>query len=285
MIADKLKELRVSNGKGSSQQYVADILKIKQQTYATYENGTREPNIQTIIKLANYFNVSTDYLLGNTPYKNSSYAFDNILPKIQDRILEIKDALIRCASNYADIEDEDTATTLLSIVMDTIHSLIVLFDSLIDYQQIEGVPPELDRAPELLLIRFTETISDIAKQCITAVIPYLSSEEITTDILAIDPSKLEPTNLLEKEHYNISNQKVGLETRFYKIFIKVTEDMGLDIPAIVQKTGLSDREARGIIMKQMKNAPLPIALKLTEALGVPLQVWTGELPYIAINKK
>jgi len=66
---------------------------------------------------------------------------------------------------------------------------------------------------------------------------------------------------------------------FYKIFIEVTEEMGLDIPGIVRVTGLTDNQARTIILRQLKDAPLPLALQLTDTLGVPLEIWTGDALY------
>lgn len=66
---------------------------------------------------------------------------------------------------------------------------------------------------------------------------------------------------------------------FYKIFIDVTMEMGLRIPDIVRITGLTDRQVRTIIFRRMKEAPLPIALQLSKALDVPLEVWTGNESY------
>ena len=47
-----------------TQQYLASLLNIKQQSYIRYEYGTGEPSLQTLIKLAQIFGVTTDYLLG-----------------------------------------------------------------------------------------------------------------------------------------------------------------------------------------------------------------------------
>lgn len=47
-----------------TQQQVADKLKIHQATYAGYESGKHSPDPETIVKLAEIFKVSTDYLLG-----------------------------------------------------------------------------------------------------------------------------------------------------------------------------------------------------------------------------
>ena len=66
---------------------------------------------------------------------------------------------------------------------------------------------------------------------------------------------------------------------FYKIFIDVTDEMGLDIPGIVRVTGLTDNQVRLIIVRQMKDAPLPIALQLSDTLNVPLNVWVGDEDY------
>ena len=66
---------------------------------------------------------------------------------------------------------------------------------------------------------------------------------------------------------------------FYKIFIDVTEQLGLDIPGIVRVTGLTDRQVRLIITRRVKEAPLGLALQLSETLNVPLSTWTGEREY------
>jgi len=57
-----LKTLRKSNNK--TQEEIARFLHTTQQTYARYEIETSEPNIETLIKLADYYGVSLDYLVG-----------------------------------------------------------------------------------------------------------------------------------------------------------------------------------------------------------------------------
>ena len=48
------------------QKTVADYLHIKQNTYSQYENGQRQIPIDMLISLAEYYNTSTDYILGLT---------------------------------------------------------------------------------------------------------------------------------------------------------------------------------------------------------------------------
>lgn len=64
----RLKEIRKS--KGISQLKMAMDLNMSQNTISRYETGEREPGINELIKIANYFNVSIDYLLDRTdnPY-------------------------------------------------------------------------------------------------------------------------------------------------------------------------------------------------------------------------
>ena len=58
----RLKQLR--EDAGYSQYSFAAAFGTKQSTVGGWESGAREPKIETLIKLANFFNVSTDYLLG-----------------------------------------------------------------------------------------------------------------------------------------------------------------------------------------------------------------------------
>lgn len=46
-----------------TQQYVADYLDLSLNAYQKYEQGTREPSLSTLVRIANLFDVSLDYLL------------------------------------------------------------------------------------------------------------------------------------------------------------------------------------------------------------------------------
>lgn len=59
----KLKELRKEFGK--TQTDIANYLNVSQNCYWSYEAGKNEPDIKTLIKLSNYYNVSIDYLVSN----------------------------------------------------------------------------------------------------------------------------------------------------------------------------------------------------------------------------
>jgi transcriptional regulator with XRE-family HTH domain len=60
----RLKSLRESSGYRSQQSF-ADVFGVAQSTVAGWEGGKREPNFATTIRLADFFGVSIDYLLGH----------------------------------------------------------------------------------------------------------------------------------------------------------------------------------------------------------------------------
>lgn len=62
LIGDRLRSLRKKQGK--NQEVVASDIGISRARYSHYENNHVEPDIELIKKLAVYFNVTTDYLLG-----------------------------------------------------------------------------------------------------------------------------------------------------------------------------------------------------------------------------
>ena len=65
---NRLKFLR--NEKKEGLEKIANYLNVTVQTISNYENEKRDMAPDTIIKLANYFNVSTDYLLGKSDIRN-----------------------------------------------------------------------------------------------------------------------------------------------------------------------------------------------------------------------
>ena len=67
MVYENIRNLREDNDK--TQQEVADYLNVKQTTYSKYELGKINIPIDVFIKLADYYGVSVDYLVGRTKEK------------------------------------------------------------------------------------------------------------------------------------------------------------------------------------------------------------------------
>ena len=64
MFIERLKKLRKKEK--LTQKDIATFLNISQPAYQQFESGKKKMNLETMEKLADYFNVSTDYLLGKT---------------------------------------------------------------------------------------------------------------------------------------------------------------------------------------------------------------------------
>lgn len=81
-FGERLRSLREE--KKITQKELAKLFKIAESTVSMYERGEREPNFEIVNKIANFFNVSTDYLLGRTddptPPRKSKDPFSD-LPK------------------------------------------------------------------------------------------------------------------------------------------------------------------------------------------------------------
>lgn len=67
MKFENIRNLRIDNG--YTQKQIAELLGISQNTYSQYEIGVLNYPIDALIKLADFYNVSIDYLLGRTAVK------------------------------------------------------------------------------------------------------------------------------------------------------------------------------------------------------------------------
>ena len=62
----RIRDLRDDHDK--TQQEIADLLNMHRSVYRRYESGEREAPAWVVVKLADYYGVSTDYLLGRTDH-------------------------------------------------------------------------------------------------------------------------------------------------------------------------------------------------------------------------
>lgn len=88
-MKNRLRELR--ENRQLHQTDVANATGINQKTLSNYENGVTDPNSYALIKLADFFNVSIDYLVGrtDTPFRDNSHNI--IIKKINAISKELDD--------------------------------------------------------------------------------------------------------------------------------------------------------------------------------------------------
>lgn len=82
----RLRELRKQ--KQLNQSEISKYLNVALSTYGGYEQGTSEPNIETLCKLADYYNVTLDYLVGHENENDFGY-----LDELDINILKISKQL------------------------------------------------------------------------------------------------------------------------------------------------------------------------------------------------
>lgn len=90
MFSERLRTLR--RRKGETQESAADKLGIPKATYGTYENGKYLPDAEKIAKMADFYNVSADYLLGLTKdFQGTSVSNVKLSKGCADKIKDISE--------------------------------------------------------------------------------------------------------------------------------------------------------------------------------------------------
>lgn len=86
---ENLKKIRQSNG--LSQREVSQALSIPQTTLFSYEAGVCDPNVETLIKLADYFKISLDELVGRPTNLINVAILTNTQQDIINRVCRMSD--------------------------------------------------------------------------------------------------------------------------------------------------------------------------------------------------
>lgn len=79
---EKHKRKKKSSDSKWTQEYVADLIGVARSTYTAYENGTKQPPLETVNKIADLFGVSTDWLLGRDSTSSSHDELDEEIKKL-----------------------------------------------------------------------------------------------------------------------------------------------------------------------------------------------------------
>ena len=135
---DVIRELRIASG--LSQKELGEILGVAESTICCYETNRREPDIQTLIRLARYFEVSVDELLGveSQPLKKepARKADNEIVVRIkqeikssEDRIRQLQDESVKCKQVALEMEiridmldhDMDVTREIIRKLKELIH--------------------------------------------------------------------------------------------------------------------------------------------------------------------
>lgn len=87
----RLKQLRKEQKE--TQKQIADILGVTQATLSGWESGKYEIDNSSLVKLSRHFNVSTDYLLGNSDIKETDAKSSDMEESISEQELKVASKL------------------------------------------------------------------------------------------------------------------------------------------------------------------------------------------------
>lgn len=89
---NRIKQLRLE--KNILQSELADILKVRQNTISHWETGRNEPDKQALLAMSKYFDVSIDYILGNSDLKKAPTQDEiDALTDVQKEIIALMDKM------------------------------------------------------------------------------------------------------------------------------------------------------------------------------------------------
>lgn len=104
-IGNRIKKLRTE--KDLMQKELSNILSLSPSSISNYEKDAYWPDLKTICKMADYFNVTTDYILGRTEYRCP--------PEVLDKYVT-KDYMIHNIVNTLLTMDSNSLNTVLTYV-------------------------------------------------------------------------------------------------------------------------------------------------------------------------
>ncbi|MFL0197802.1 helix-turn-helix domain-containing protein [Clostridium sp. WILCCON 0269] len=172
-FGNRLKLLREEHG--LTQQMVATILKVERPTIAGYETNRKQPDYEKINILADYFNVSIDYLLGRSdirnPYNNSSTQNPKSLGKIiseyrEKNNLSLKDFATKTDLDYEYVDDLEKEKVLKSPSLGDICKIAQSMNI-----------PEMDLLEQVGYVKPNPESDKILKKCNELLEDYIKSHK------------------------------------------------------------------------------------------------------------
>lgn len=127
MFSQRLKLLRKEKHK--TQQDMADFLKIQRSTYGEYERGRIMPPYDKIKKLADYLEVSVDYLMGTTNFRTVNDKIDTVTKR---EITDVSKTLthlieeLKAADNIVQLDGVDLDEESKSLLLSSLESSLKL---------------------------------------------------------------------------------------------------------------------------------------------------------------
>lgn len=120
MFGNRLSELRKQNN--LTQKELAEKFDLTPKAISFYELGQREPDIDTVIKLAEFFHVTTDYLLGKSSHPQLSRRNElDIEKELEDMKKQLEEGTLRM-----DLGGEPVDEEIMKFIIDNMENTLIL---------------------------------------------------------------------------------------------------------------------------------------------------------------
>ena len=143
-FSEKLKDLRIEHG--DTQSGLATKLNVSQNAVYNWENGKREPNLETILRIADIYCVSTDYLMGLSDKEENLCNMTAFVDEIDDYLQEVGEFLYYNPHHKqlfdASMEVKDKDVTLATEMLNRINGKAVELDHMEEPSHKDQMPTE-----------------------------------------------------------------------------------------------------------------------------------------------
>lgn len=120
MFGNRLSELRKQNN--LTQKELAEKFDLTPKAISFYELGQREPDIDTVIKLAEFFHVTTDYLLGKSSHPQLTRRNElDIEKELEDMKKQLEEGTLRM-----DLGGEPVDEEIMKFIIDNMENTLIL---------------------------------------------------------------------------------------------------------------------------------------------------------------
>lgn len=120
MFGNRLSELRKQNN--LTQKDLAEKFDLTPKAISFYELGQREPDIDTVIKLAEFFHVTTDYLLGKSSHPQLTRRNElDIEKELEDMKKQLEEGTLRM-----DLGGEPVDEEIMKFIIDNMENTLIL---------------------------------------------------------------------------------------------------------------------------------------------------------------
>lgn len=177
-----------------TQQELADKLDGAKSTIAMYENETRKPSLEVLIKLSEIFNCSIDYLLGKSNYKNES---DYIDKNIEQALLTADNAKY-LIEKYTNFDPDQIVDKMLEYYKSGKNPIDVV-NNILNFYPLE----EHERIKQILLFLYNSSLYSVE----------FSKDKIEQDFQFA----------YHKEAEGLTDEEISDALRFYKEMKKRVE--------------------------------------------------------------